>query len=259
MVGPRPRARMTHGYLRRSGSSGSPIPRVSTSPCFPARLAPCAPRTRGRGPHHVVASARVEVDVQGHRLSLSNLDKVLYPAVGFTKGQVIDYYTRVAPYAAASPARPAADAEALPERRRGAVLLREALPVARARVGAPRGGPGDHVLRLRRPADARLARQPRRPRAAPVAVAGRRDPAPDRHGLRPRPGLRRRPAGVLRGRLHRCATRSRAWAWRASPRPRARRACRSTCRSTSRGSTTTTAPRRSRRRSRGSSRPSTRS
>jgi bifunctional non-homologous end joining protein LigD len=45
-----------------------------------------------------VASTRVEVDVQGHRLSLSNLDKVLYPAAGFTKGQVIDYYTRVAPY-----------------------------------------------------------------------------------------------------------------------------------------------------------------
>jgi bifunctional non-homologous end joining protein LigD len=44
-----------------------------------------------------VAAARVEVDVQGHRLSLSNLDKVLYPAVGFTKGQVIDYYTRIAP------------------------------------------------------------------------------------------------------------------------------------------------------------------
>ncbi|MEA2125280.1 MAG: bifunctional non-ous end joining protein LigD [Solirubrobacteraceae bacterium] len=34
----------------------------------------------------------------GHTLSLSNLDKVLYPAVGFTKGQVIDYYTRIAPY-----------------------------------------------------------------------------------------------------------------------------------------------------------------
>jgi bifunctional non-homologous end joining protein LigD len=44
-----------------------------------------------------VAPTRVEVDVQGHRLSLSNLDKVLYPEVGFTKGQVIDYYTRVAP------------------------------------------------------------------------------------------------------------------------------------------------------------------
>jgi bifunctional non-homologous end joining protein LigD len=40
---------------------------------------------------------RVQVDVQGTRLSLSNLDKVLYPEVGFTKGQVIDYYTRIAP------------------------------------------------------------------------------------------------------------------------------------------------------------------
>jgi bifunctional non-homologous end joining protein LigD len=41
--------------------------------------------------------ARVEVEVEGHRLSLSNLDKVMYPATGFTKGQLIDYYTRVAP------------------------------------------------------------------------------------------------------------------------------------------------------------------
>jgi bifunctional non-homologous end joining protein LigD len=41
--------------------------------------------------------ARVAVEVAGKRLSLSNLDKVMYPAVGFTKGQVIDYYTRVAP------------------------------------------------------------------------------------------------------------------------------------------------------------------
>jgi bifunctional non-homologous end joining protein LigD len=45
----------------------------------------------------VATAARVEVDVEGRRLSLSNLDKVLYPAVGFTKGQVIDYYTRIAP------------------------------------------------------------------------------------------------------------------------------------------------------------------
>jgi bifunctional non-homologous end joining protein LigD len=38
-----------------------------------------------------------EVDVDGRRLKLSNLDKVLYPEPGFTKGQVIDYYTRIAP------------------------------------------------------------------------------------------------------------------------------------------------------------------
>jgi bifunctional non-homologous end joining protein LigD len=44
-----------------------------------------------------VAATRVEVEVEGRRLSLSNLDKVMYPAVGFTKGQLIDYYTRVAP------------------------------------------------------------------------------------------------------------------------------------------------------------------
>jgi bifunctional non-homologous end joining protein LigD len=38
-----------------------------------------------------------EVDVEGRRLKLSNLDKVLYPATGFAKGQVIEYYTLVAP------------------------------------------------------------------------------------------------------------------------------------------------------------------
>jgi bifunctional non-homologous end joining protein LigD len=42
-------------------------------------------------------SAAVEVEVAGRPLRLSNLDKVLYPEVGFTKAQVIDYYTRVAP------------------------------------------------------------------------------------------------------------------------------------------------------------------
>jgi bifunctional non-homologous end joining protein LigD len=37
------------------------------------------------------------VDVDGRQLKLSNLEKVLYPEAGFTKGQVIDYYTRIAP------------------------------------------------------------------------------------------------------------------------------------------------------------------
>jgi bifunctional non-homologous end joining protein LigD len=44
-----------------------------------------------------VPSPRVEVEVEGRLLSLSNLDKVMYPRTGFTKGQVIDFYTRVAP------------------------------------------------------------------------------------------------------------------------------------------------------------------
>ncbi len=42
---------------------------------------------------------RVEVDVDGRTLSLSNLGKVLFPEAGFTKGQVIDYVSRIAPYA----------------------------------------------------------------------------------------------------------------------------------------------------------------
>lgn len=37
------------------------------------------------------------VEVEGKRLNLSNLDKVLYPSAGFTKSQVIDYYARIAP------------------------------------------------------------------------------------------------------------------------------------------------------------------
>jgi bifunctional non-homologous end joining protein LigD len=40
---------------------------------------------------------RVRVTVDGRTLELSNLGKVLYPSTGFTKAEVIDYYTRVAP------------------------------------------------------------------------------------------------------------------------------------------------------------------
>jgi bifunctional non-homologous end joining protein LigD len=44
-----------------------------------------------------VGSQRVTVEVGGRQLTLSNLDKVLYPQDGFTKAEVIDYYTRIAP------------------------------------------------------------------------------------------------------------------------------------------------------------------
>ena len=37
------------------------------------------------------------VTVEGHRIRLTNLDKVLYPATGTTKGEVIDYLARIAP------------------------------------------------------------------------------------------------------------------------------------------------------------------
>jgi bifunctional non-homologous end joining protein LigD len=43
-----------------------------------------------------VATSR-QVEVDGRELKLTNLDKVLYPKAGFTKGEVVDYYARVAP------------------------------------------------------------------------------------------------------------------------------------------------------------------
>jgi bifunctional non-homologous end joining protein LigD len=45
-------------------------------------------RTSGRG---------ATVEVEGRKLTLSNLDKVLYPGTGTTKAEVIDYYARIAP------------------------------------------------------------------------------------------------------------------------------------------------------------------
>jgi bifunctional non-homologous end joining protein LigD len=43
----------------------------------------------------VAADTLVEVD--GRELKLTNLDKVLYPETGFSKGEVVDYYAKVAP------------------------------------------------------------------------------------------------------------------------------------------------------------------
>ncbi len=37
------------------------------------------------------------IDVDGREVSLSRLDKVLYPSTGFTKGDLINYYVRIAP------------------------------------------------------------------------------------------------------------------------------------------------------------------
>jgi bifunctional non-homologous end joining protein LigD len=41
--------------------------------------------------------ASAVIDVEGRELKLSNLQKVIYPEAGFTKGQLIDYYAAIAP------------------------------------------------------------------------------------------------------------------------------------------------------------------
>jgi bifunctional non-homologous end joining protein LigD len=43
-----------------------------------------------------VATSR-QVEVDGRELKLTNLDKILYPEAGFSKGEVVDYYAKVAP------------------------------------------------------------------------------------------------------------------------------------------------------------------
>ena len=38
------------------------------------------------------------VEVDGRQLTLTNLEKVLYPATGFTKAAVVNYYVQIAPF-----------------------------------------------------------------------------------------------------------------------------------------------------------------
>jgi bifunctional non-homologous end joining protein LigD len=56
-----------------------------------------AARSKIPDPEPSGRTAATRVEVGGRQLRLSNLEKVLYPAGGFTKGQVVDYYARVAP------------------------------------------------------------------------------------------------------------------------------------------------------------------
>ncbi|QRP48438.1 DNA ligase D [Amycolatopsis sp. FDAARGOS 1241] len=62
-----------------------------------------APRPLHRSPAppapalSAAAGQRITVQAGDRQLVLSNLDKVLYPANGFTKGEVLNYYSRIAP------------------------------------------------------------------------------------------------------------------------------------------------------------------
>jgi bifunctional non-homologous end joining protein LigD len=44
-----------------------------------------------------VASKKETITVGGHKLEVSNLDKVFYPETGFSKGDIIDYYRSISP------------------------------------------------------------------------------------------------------------------------------------------------------------------
>ena len=55
-----------------------------------------AETTASLGPGRKAGKNAVQVEVDGRTLKLSNLDKLMYPKAGFTKGDLIDYYVRIA-------------------------------------------------------------------------------------------------------------------------------------------------------------------
>jgi hypothetical protein len=173
---------------RRRGSTrygGPPVPRESSS-------------RAGKGLDEALErdgdadKTKPVVDVEGRTLSLSNLDKVLYPGTGFTKGQVIDYYVRIAPVLLPHTAdRPLTmhrfpsgvdDPNSFYEKHRP-----KSAPdwVRSERVLASPKAKGPERRRLRRPrrpGDHGVGGQPGLARAARPPVAGR----PDRSGPRSR-------------------------------------------------------------------------
>jgi bifunctional non-homologous end joining protein LigD len=99
-AGPPPAAGGSAGPPPAAGGSAGPPPRES---------GPAGPLARESGPTGAepdvqawLAAGRrvrdgVEIEVEGRALKLTNVDKVLYPATGFTKGDLVGYYARVSP------------------------------------------------------------------------------------------------------------------------------------------------------------------
>jgi bifunctional non-homologous end joining protein LigD len=90
-----------------------------------------------------MAGPSVEVEVDGRRLSLSNLDKVLYPETGFTKGEVIDYYARIAPVMLPHIEHRALTFKRFPNGVDGGSFFEKRCPKHRPPWMPTAGGPGD--------------------------------------------------------------------------------------------------------------------
>ena len=144
---------------------------------------------------------RLEVAIGDKTLSLSNLEKVLYPRVGFTKGQVIDYYTRIAPVLLAHLRDRPLTIKRYPNGVEDKFFYEKRCPSHAPDVGADGvrlvgAQRGRHrLLPLPGPADAGVAGQPRRPRAAHAAGARAGDDHPTMIAFDLDPGP---PADVVR-------------------------------------------------------------
>ena len=84
----------------------------------------------------MAATSAVEVD--GRQLTLSNLEKVLYPEAGFTKAAVVDYYVRIAPVMLPHLQRRVLTMVRWPDGVTGPSFFEKRCPLARPRVGGHR-------------------------------------------------------------------------------------------------------------------------
>ena len=89
------------------------------------------------------------VTVDGRRLSLSNLDKVLYPDSGTTKAEVIDYYARIAPAMVAHTAGRCMTMRRYPNGVDGSSFFEKRCPSHRPEWLPTAVGPGDRKGELR--------------------------------------------------------------------------------------------------------------
>ncbi len=146
-------------------------------------------------------SASVEVEIEGRQLTLSNLDKVLYPS-GFTKAQVIDYMARIAPVAIPHLAGRALTFRRYPDGSDTTGFFEKRCPGHRppwvgVALGAGRSARRHRVLPHRRDGRDGLGREhggARDPRADGPRRRSRRAACT---GVRLRPGRAGRDAGVL--------------------------------------------------------------
>ena len=159
------------GLLAASG-----VPRAAPRQRRPERRLASVPQHR---PSAMSAAERVAVTVGARRLSLSNLDKVLWPRDGYTKGDLIEYYRGVADGHSAVPAKTGRSRlQRYPDGIDGPSFFEKHLPKGVAGLGRARddhgvaeGGKKVTYIVCNDEADARLRRKPRVDSAARVDVA----------------------------------------------------------------------------------------
>ena len=162
--------------------------------------------------------------VGGHEVSLTNLDKVIFPDAGLDEARPDPLRRGDGAGPAALPARPRADPDPLPERHRRPALLGEGGALARpGMAGAlalrePQPGGLAHLRRRRSRRLARLPGQPGRHRAAPLDLAHRGTAAADLRAHRHRPRAARPPGRTCSSWRASIGRPSATWACAAIPR-----------------------------------------